>query len=61
MRRFHVGDRVELLKGKQGGPAGTVVRIVEEDGPQIVAVCWDGDDALKVSVMPAAVLMMSPS
>ena len=58
MFRFRVGDRVELLKGKQGGAAGTVVRIVEDDGLQIVAVCWDGDDALKVSVMPASALMM---
>jgi hypothetical protein len=56
---FQIGDRVERLKGKQGEPAGTVVRIVEDD-PQIVTVCWDGDDPFTVSVMPSATLMMCP-
>lgn len=60
MQRFQVGDRVERLKGREGEPSGTVVRIVETD-PQIVAICWDGDDPLKVSVMPSSTLVMGPS
>jgi hypothetical protein len=44
------------VKGEQGEPAGTVVRIVAND-PQVVAVCWDGDDPLNVSVMPLLALL----
>jgi hypothetical protein len=56
---FGSGTGVERLKEKQGEPPGTLVRIVADD-PQVVAVCWDGDDPLKVSVMPSVTLIRCP-
>ena len=49
-----IGDRVERLLAKQGEPAGTVVRLVQEN-PQLVEVSWDGDTPpFVLTIMPAS-------
>ena len=59
--RLAIGDRVERLLAKRGEPAGTVVRLVQEN-PQLVEVSWDGDSPpFALTIMPASKLVRLPT